>query len=114
MQSTTTHRLGVHDDASESGQSSVVVLAVAAAFGVLLLSALADFGGVTHDRSRAQTAADAAALASLAGGRSAAVSLARQNGATVVEWSRGPGIGEVTVVVRLGASYATARASDKP
>lgn len=99
---------------SDSGQSAVVVLVVALAVGVALMSALVDFGGVARDRARAQTAADAAALASLDGGRAAASAYAARHGATVVSWQRGPGADEVTVVVRLGESSATARASDAP
>jgi len=58
-----------HDD---RGQSAVMLLIVAAALGAALLLAVVDFGGIVQERARAQTAADAAALASLDGGRSAA------------------------------------------
>jgi len=98
----------------DRGQSAVLVLVVALLLGVALLTALVDFGGVTQDRARAQTAADAAALASLDGGAAAAHDLAARHGATVVTWSRGPGDDEVTVLVRLGQSTATARASNAP
>jgi Flp pilus assembly protein TadG len=98
----------------DRGQSAVLVLVVALALGIALLAALVDFGGVTQDRARAQTAADAAALASLDGGAVAAHDFAARHGATVVSWSRGPGDDEVTVRVRLGDSTATARASNAP
>lgn len=98
----------------DRGQSAVLVLVVALLLGVALLTALVDFGGVTQDRARAQTAADAAALASLDGGAAAAHDFAARHGATVVAWSRGPGDDEVTVWVRLGESTATARASNAP
>jgi Flp pilus assembly protein TadG len=98
----------------DRGQSAVLVLVVALALGIALLAALVDFGGVTQDRARAQTAADAAALASLDGGAVAARDFAARHGATVVSWSRGPGDDEVTVRVRLGDSTATARASNAP
>ena len=98
----------------EVGQSSVLVLAVTMALGMALIAALVDFGGVTQDRARAQTAADAAALASLNGGAAAAHDYASRHGATVISWSRGPGDDEVTVYVRLGDSTATARASNAP
>jgi hypothetical protein len=75
---------------------------------------LASMGRTTIDRTRAQTAADAAALASLDGGRRAAVNLAGHHEAVVISWSRGPGVGEVSVVVRLGEVTATARASNAP
>ena len=98
----------------DSGQSAVLVLVVAAALGAALLAALVDFGGITQDRARAQTAADAAALASLDGGGAAAAAYAQLHGGTVVSWATGPGEHEVTVVVRVGDSVATARASDAP
>ena len=44
----------------------------------------------------------------------AADDLARRNGAVIISWSRGPGPDEVTVVVRVGDSTATARATDAP
>ena len=94
----------------DRGQSAVLVLVVALLLGVALLTALVDFGGVTQDRARAQTAA----LASLDGGAAAAHDFAARHGATVVAWSRGPGDDEVTVRVRLGESTATARASNAP
>jgi Flp pilus assembly protein TadG len=99
---------------SESGQSAVLLLVVVAVMGVALLGALADFGAAVQQRSRAQTAADAAALASLEGGAVAASDLAARHGATVVSWHRGSGEYEVTVVVRIGDATATARASNAP
>ena len=99
---------------NDSGQSAVLVLVVAAALGAALLAALVDFGGIIQDRARAQTAADAAALASLDGGSAAAAAYAHRHGGTVVSWVTGPGEHEVTVVVRVGDSVATARASDAP
>ncbi len=98
----------------DSGQSAVLVLVVAAALGAALMAALVDFGGITQDRARAQTAADAAALASLDGGRAAAQDFARLHDGVLVSWSVGPGEHEVTVVVRVGESSATARASNAP
>jgi len=99
---------------TDAGQSAVLVLVIAVALGASLLVALVDFGGVTQDRARAQTAADAAALASLDGGRGAAVDYASRHGAAVISWSAGPGEYEVTVVVRVGDATATARASNSP
>ncbi len=99
---------------NDAGQSSVLVLVVAVALGVALMTALVDFGGIVQDRARAQTAADAAALASLVGGRAAATDYAMRHGAAVISWTPGPGDHEVTVTVRLGDSTATARASNAP
>jgi hypothetical protein len=78
------------------------------------MSALVEFGATTQQRARAQTAADAAALASLDGGSTAASTFAIRHGATVVSWSRGPEPHQVTVVVRLGNATALARATNAP
>lgn len=99
-----------HD--TDRGQAAVLVVVTATALLVVFLLALSSLGRGVLDRTRAQTAADAAALASLDGGRGAAVDLARRHDATVLSWERGPGPFEVTVTVRLGASTATARASN--
>lgn len=96
------------------GQSAVVVVAVAAALLAIVLGALATMGRTSADRTRAQTAADAAALTSVDGGRHDATRLASAHGAVVVSWTRGPGRDEVTVIVRLGDVSATARATDAP
>lgn len=89
-------------------------MVVVVTLGIAVAGALADLGGHVIDRGRAQHAADAAALGSLDGGRRAAAELARRNGAELVSWSAGPGPDEVTVVVRVGATVATARATDAP
>lgn len=102
------------DGHGESGQAAVLVVGVAAGLLVAMLIALGTMGRTTLDRTRAQTAADAAALASLEGGRSSASSLAARHGAVLVEWYEGPGPDEVTVTVRLGETSATARASNAP
>ncbi len=91
-----------------------MVIVVAAVLLVVFVTAIGVMGRITLDRTRAQTAADAAALASLDGGRPAAEDLAERHGASVVSWVRGPGVFEVTVVVRLGQSSATARATNAP
>jgi hypothetical protein len=96
------------------GQAAVLLLVVVVAVGIALIRALVEFGAVTQQRTRAQTAADAAALASLDGGLSAAATYAERHGATVVSWSKGPESHQVTVVVRLGDATATARATNAP
>lgn len=98
----------------DRGQATLLVLIVATALCVSLATAMVGFGGQLVDRTRAQTAADAAVLASLTGGSSAAHTLAERHGATLVEFSRGPGVGQVRVVVRLGDATATAAATDAP
>ena len=61
------------------------------------------------DAGRARSAADAAALAGVAGGRAASIALATGNGATIVSWQR---LGDdVVVTVRVGDATATARAT---
>jgi len=64
------------------------------------------------DRGRAQTAADAAALAATEGGRAAAQRLAAGNGAVLVGYAEAGDV--VTVVVELNGERATARATDGP
>jgi predicted MarR family transcription regulator len=64
------------------------------------------------DRQRAQSAADAAALAGVIGGRTASSAVAEANEAGLVAWSRAGS--EVTVTVVVGGQRATARATDAP
>lgn len=98
----------------DAGQAAVLVVAVAAVLLVAILAGLGSMGRTAIDRTRAQTAADAAALASLDTGRVGATSMANRHGASVVTWFRGPGPHEVTVTVRLGDTSATARATNSP
>jgi len=108
----------MRESARDDGQAAVSLVTIAAALFVALIVAIGQFGGHALDRTRAQTAADAAALGSLDGGRSAARQLAAAHGADLVSWERGPGSSEVmvvvTVVVRIGDSSATARATNGP
>lgn len=95
---------------SARGQAATFVLLSVAVLLVAIALAVGSMGSHAVDRTRAQTAADAAALASLDGGRSAAERLAADHGAVVVDWHRGPGPRTVTVTVRIGDTTATARA----
>jgi len=92
---------------SDRGQVSplVAVLVVIAAVASL---ALAELGSGTNDRARARTAADAAALAGVDGGRAAADALAAANHGVVERFVASGGATEVTV--RVGDSRATSRA----
>lgn len=99
---------------TDHGQAAVVVVTTTTVLLIVFVLAVASMGRGVLDRTRAHTAADAAALASLDGGRGAAVELARQHDATLLSWARGPGQFEVTVTVRVGVSTATARASNEP
>ena len=104
----------MRDPACDDGQAAVALVTMVAVLFVALVVALGAFGGRSLDRTRAQTAADAAALASLDGGRSAARRLAEVHDAHLVSWTPGPGPDEVSVVVRLGDATATARATNAP
>lgn len=80
----------------------VVVMTVMVAFG------LGRLGSVVIDRAEARTAADAAALAGVTGGRAEAERLATANHG-VVERFVAVG-GDIEVTVRVGWARATARA----
>ena len=95
----------------ERGQALPLVLVImAAAMGAALL--LGELGSRALAESRAQTAADAAALAGAAEGPEAAAELARMNGSTssAVEGT----VGDATVTVRVGGADAIARAQAPP
>lgn len=66
-------------------------------------------GVLVVDRSRAQAAADAAALAAIHGGRPAALVMAVQNHGTLVSYVER--LGSVEVRVRVGRATASARAA---
>ena len=91
----------------DRGQSAplsalIVVVALMAACG------LAQFGLVVIDRAQARTAADAAALGGVTGGRQASDRLAAANHGVVESFVQRDGQTEVTV--RVGRARATARA----
>lgn len=96
----------------DTGQAVPLVAALVAVAASLTL-AIGAFAGDVIDAARAQTAADAAALASLEGGRPAAVRLAARHGASLETWSRRAGREgmSVTVTVRIGDAERTARAT---
>ena len=100
----------------DAGQAAIVLVVVVCVLFATTAAALSTMGSSLVDRTRAQSAADAVALASLGGGRSIALELAGRHGATVVSWSSfGDGDGRVVaVVVRLGDATAAARATDAP
>jgi hypothetical protein len=98
----------------DRGHVAVFVLILATVLFVGLSSAVVAVGGRMIDRTRAQTAADAAALVAPVGGREAAAVMARRHGASLVSFARGPNDGEVTVAVRSGTAVAHAAASVGP
>ena len=95
----------------DSGQA-VPLVAALVAMAAMLTVAVGAFAGDIIDAARAQTAADAAALASLEGGRPAAARLAARHGATIQSWSRHADQARmsVRVTVRVGDAVRTARA----
>ena len=96
----------------DRGSAMVLVVLVTVAFTVATGAGLAVLSRDLIDVSRARSAADAAALASVEGGRPAAIELAAANGATLVSWKQvGP---EVVVEVRVGDAVARARATNAP
>jgi Tfp pilus assembly protein PilV len=98
----------------DRGQAALVVVIVTVVLFVAGLTGLSTLGVRVTDQARAQSVADAAALAWVESGRVVAEGLVARAGADVVSWSRGPAPGEVTVVVRLRAATATARATNDP
>ena len=86
----------------------LVGLAITAAVTIALVPVL----GALIDRQHAHSAADAAALAGVEGGRAASDAVAAANHGTVVAWSQ-TGF-DVTVTVQVGDQQATARATDAP
>lgn len=100
----------------DRGQAAVTSVFFVCVLFVAVAMALSTMGARLVDRTRAQTAADAVALASLAGGRSFGVDVAARHGAVVVSWTQaGAGDGRVVrVVVRVGGATASALATDAP
>jgi hypothetical protein len=86
----------------------LLVVVLVAGLGLLVVAV----GLRARDGSRAQTAADAAALAGAVEGEAGARRLASTNGATVVAFEQVGGQAQVTV--QLGAVRATARAELEP
>ena len=96
----------------DRGSAMVMVVVVSVAFTAAGGAALAGLSRDLIDVSRARSAADAAALASVEGGPAAASELAAANGATLVSWAR---VGsDVVVEVRIGDATARARATNVP
>jgi hypothetical protein len=95
----------------DRGQAVALLLAVVA-MAALSVVAIGEFSGRIVDRGRAQTAADAAALAATIGGIAAAQRLASSNGGRLISFRESGDT--VVVVVDVGGERATARATDGP
>lgn len=96
----------------DRGAMTVLVVLVALAITGAIIVGLVPVLGELTDRQQARSAADAAALAGVTGGRAAAASLASANDAVLIGWARSGH--EVTVTVRVGGQTVTARATDGP
>ena len=90
----------------------MVTMFVTVAMMVVFVSVAVPVAAGLRDRERAVSAADAAALAGVVGGRDAAERLAAANGALLVGWERDGR--DVLVTVVVGGRSATARATDAP
>lgn len=92
----------------ECGQAVPLLLVFVVFIGVIGL-AIAKVGAQAVDETHAQTAADAAALAGVVGGRSAAAEVAQKNGATIESYLVDHD--DVQVIVVIGTRRAAARAA---
>jgi Tfp pilus assembly protein FimT len=95
--------------ARERGSVMMWMVGVIALVTVLALMAMATSSAATDD-GRAQTAADLAALAGVSADRSAAASVARDNGATLIGFDLEGDV--VAVTVRRDGVVATAHATE--
>jgi hypothetical protein len=90
------------------GQAALPALIALIVVVTVALLVVARVGGAIADRTRARTAADAAALAGAHDGESAARELAERNGAELTAFTRVDDDVEVSVVVE--GRHASARA----
>mgnify|MGYP006312788117 CR=1 FL=1 len=96
----------------DRGQAAITAVLLTAALLTGAVAASLELGDRVVDRRRAQSAADAAALAGAADGPSAARHLAAANGAQLRAFRI---VGDAVVVtVSVDAAVATARASTAP
>lgn len=93
----------------QRGQVMPCIVAVIAVLALVVLG-IARLGAAADDRAQARIAADAAALAGAAEGRSAAVRLAAQNGGRLIAFRTVGTDTIVTVVVRQMRASARGRA----
>ncbi len=96
----------------DRGSTMLTTLLVSSALLAAIVSAMVPVLGDLTDRQRARSAADAAALAGVHGGRTASAEMAAANGAALVSWRR---VGrDVIVEVGVGEQVVGARATDAP
>ena len=101
----------MHGISRDRGQAVPLLLAVVV-MSAVSVAAIGVFSARLIDRGRAQTAADAAALAGTIGGEAAAQRLASSNGGHLIGYHEAGDT--VEVVVDVGGERATARATDGP
>ncbi|MGZ4699845.1 MAG: pilus assembly protein TadG-related protein [Ilumatobacteraceae bacterium] len=101
----------MQSDERDRGQAVVLLLAVVV-MAALSVIAIGRLGSRVIDRGRAQTAADAAALAATSGGQPAAERLASRNGGRLISYEVSGD--SVVVVVDVAGERAVARATDGP
>jgi hypothetical protein len=97
---------------SDRGSMLVVVVFVGVAISAAVVMVMVPMLSDLIDRQQARSAADAAALAGVTGGREGSLALATANGGELMIWSRNGR--QVTVQVRVGDQVAAARATDEP
>lgn len=97
-----------NDDANSERGSGLVLVALSLGLVVVMSLLLVLVTERVVDRSHAQSAADAAALAGAAGGESEAVAFAQENGATLLSFSSNGS--EVSVRIELDGVVAHANA----
>lgn len=98
----------LHDRGAMSVLAALAAVSIVASLTFALMPVLVD---LAH-RQRARSAADAAALAGVTGGRVAAADLATVNGADLIGYHRAGRA--VTVRVQVGDQVVVARATDAP
>jgi len=96
----------------DRGSMLLLVMFVGVALTAAVTMALVPVLTALNERQQARSAADAAALAGVTGGRSAAAWFAAANDAHLLSWVEHGD--EVVVTVRVGGQVATARATDGP
>jgi len=96
----------------DRGSMMILVMFVSVGLVAAITTALMPVLIDLSDRQQARSAADAAALAGVTGGRTAASALASANDAVLVGWSDDGDT--VTVRVQVGDQVVDARATDGP
>jgi hypothetical protein len=99
-------------DVRDRGSAFLLTVLVGLALTAGITLALMPVLDSLVDRQRARSAADAAALAGVSGGRRAAAVIAEANGAALVAWAQTGD--EVLVTVMVGDQRVAARATDAP